>query len=270
MAIRLGALKVAAKDQVTVDGALSVADGGDITLFGPDVEINGDLTARGGSINAGNVLNQFNPLKAGDGRRHGPGRRFECECRGRRQARHPWPLEQLLLDPADSTSLAYLNGGRSRCAAAATSISGAGSLVDVSSGGAPWLDGKLSGGKGGDVTLGGASGPWRLERRHCAAMASTAAARWRCRRARCRSATAPMRWTATRCNWPATFQQGFLGLRPDRQRGAARHRRHASGCEHAGLPFGRCRSDHASGSDPPRRWSCGRRRCTRKTRPRAC
>ncbi|MBC3199969.1 hypothetical protein, partial [Pseudomonas poae] len=63
---RLGAVKVAAKQQVNVNGALSVADGGDITLFGPGVQINANLTAHGGSVNAGNILSQVDPLKAGE------------------------------------------------------------------------------------------------------------------------------------------------------------------------------------------------------------
>lgn len=57
---QLGAIKVGAKQQITVNGGLSVADGGDITLYGPQVAVNANLTAHGGSLHAGNVLSQVN------------------------------------------------------------------------------------------------------------------------------------------------------------------------------------------------------------------
>ena len=56
----LGAIKVAAKDRIVVDGALQVTPGGDITLYGPRIDVNADLTAHSGSIRVGNVLNQLN------------------------------------------------------------------------------------------------------------------------------------------------------------------------------------------------------------------
>src|SRR3546814_47175 len=54
----LGAIRVAAKDTITVDNDLHVGAGGNITLFGPVVQINADLTARAGTIRLGNVLEQ--------------------------------------------------------------------------------------------------------------------------------------------------------------------------------------------------------------------
>ncbi|WP_256424772.1 hypothetical protein, partial [Vibrio parahaemolyticus] len=59
---QLGAIRIAAKGSITVDSALQVADGGNITLFGKDVAINSSLRSRGGSIMAGNVLNQIGAL----------------------------------------------------------------------------------------------------------------------------------------------------------------------------------------------------------------
>ena len=57
----LGAFKIAATQGITVDGALQVAPAGDITLYGTDVVINADLTARSGSIHLGNALTQITP-----------------------------------------------------------------------------------------------------------------------------------------------------------------------------------------------------------------
>jgi hypothetical protein len=59
---QLGAIRLAAKGAITVDSALQAADGGNITLFGKDVAINASLRSRGGSIAAGNVLNQIGSL----------------------------------------------------------------------------------------------------------------------------------------------------------------------------------------------------------------
>lgn len=150
---QLGAIKVAAKQQVTVNGALKVADGGDITLFGPRVDINANLTAHGGSLNAGNILSQVDPLKAGavgDTILNGGGTLnvasgVSLDATGR------W--NNLLLDPANRSGLAYVNGGKVSLRSTSGVNLAAGSVVDTSAGGTLGLDGKLNGGKGGDVTL---------------------------------------------------------------------------------------------------------------------
>jgi len=150
---QLGAIKVGAKQQVTVNGALKVADGGDITLFGPRVDINANLTAHGGSLNAGNVLSQVDPLKAGavgDTILNGGGTLnvaagVTLDTSGR------W--SNLLLAPTDNSGVAYVNGGKVSLRSTGSVNLAAGSVVDASSGGTLGVDGKLSGGKGGDVTL---------------------------------------------------------------------------------------------------------------------
>jgi len=159
---RLGAVKVAAKQQVNVNGALSVADGGDITLFGPGVQINANLTAHGGSVNAGNILSQVDPLKAGEvtdtilagGSNVNVAAGVKLDTSGR------W--NNLALDPAASAGVAYVNGGKVSLRSASNVNLAAGSVVDASSGGTLGVDGKLTGGKGGNVTL-GALGALALE-----------------------------------------------------------------------------------------------------------
>ena len=158
----LGAIKVAARQQVTVNGALSVADGGDITLFGPRVDINANLTALGGSINAGNILSQVNPLKAGEveDTTLAGGSSVSVAAGVKLDARGRW--NNLLLDPTNSTGVAYVNGGKVSLRSSNNVNLAAGSVVDVSSGATLGVDGKLTGGKGGSVTL-GALGALALE-----------------------------------------------------------------------------------------------------------
>ncbi|WP_106804358.1 filamentous hemagglutinin family protein [Pseudomonas sp. S5D5] len=151
---QLGAVKVGATQQITVNGVLKVADGGDITLFGPGVAINANLTAHGGSLNAGNILSQVDPLKAGavgDTILAGNGR-LDVAAGVRLDTSGRW--NNLLLDPADVGGVASVNGGKVSLRSTGNVHLAAGSVVDASSGGSLGLDGKLAGGKGGDVTMG--------------------------------------------------------------------------------------------------------------------
>ena len=151
---RLGALKVSAKDQIAVDGALTVDNGGDITLYSPDVQIGADLTARGGSLRLGNVLNQFNGGANTD-------TRLAAQADKTTQTRIVEGVHldtrglwsNLRTNPDDNASLAYLNGGLISIRSSGDIDVAAGSLLDVSSGGAILANGKTRGGKGGDLTL---------------------------------------------------------------------------------------------------------------------
>ncbi len=159
---QLGAVKVGAKQQITVNGALKVADGGDITLFGPGVAINANLTAHGGSINAGNILNQVNLNSGnvvGDVIQVGSGL-VNLAAGVKLDAAGRW--NNLALDPNSREGVAYINGGKVSLRSTGTLNLAAGSVVDTSSGATLGVDGKLSGGKGGDVTL-GALGSLALE-----------------------------------------------------------------------------------------------------------
>ncbi|TKJ71361.1 hemagglutinin [Pseudomonas koreensis] len=151
---RLGALKVAAKDQVIADGALTVDTGGDITLYSPDVQIGADLTARGGSLRLGNVLNQFLSSDTADTRltaKVDKATQVKVADGVRLDTRGVW--SNLRTNPDDGASLAYLNGGLLSIRSSGDIDIGAGSLLDVSSGGAVLANGKTRGGKGGDLML---------------------------------------------------------------------------------------------------------------------
>ncbi|WP_030131573.1 filamentous hemagglutinin family protein [Pseudomonas sp. QTF5] len=152
---QLGAVKVAALEGIKVDGALKVADGGDITLYAPQVEVNADLTARSGRIALGNVLKQVRTdnfqmgdvvLSPATGQRAVVtlGEGVTLNTAGR------W--SNLLLDGNNRQGLPFINGGAVVVRSDNIDV-GQGSLIDVSSGAAVMADGKTRGGKGGDLTL---------------------------------------------------------------------------------------------------------------------
>ncbi len=154
---QLGAIKVGAKQQIQVNGALQVAHGGDISLFGPEVQLNANLTAHGGSINAGNVLNQVDVNRnfvVGDvilAPSGGAQARVNVADGVKLDVSGRW--SNLALDPSDSSGLAFINGGKLSLRSSGDLNLGNGTLVDASSGASLGYDGKASGGKGGDVTL---------------------------------------------------------------------------------------------------------------------
>ncbi|MGX9566469.1 filamentous haemagglutinin family protein [Pseudomonas sp. CFBP 5748] len=152
---QLGAVKVAALEGIKVEGALKVADGGDITLYAPQVEVNADLTARSGRIALGNVLKQvrIDNFQMGDvvlspatGQRAlvTLGEGVTLNTAGR------W--SNLLLEGNDHQNLPFINGGAVSVRSDNIDVR-QGSLIDVSSGAAVMADGKTRGGKGGDLTL---------------------------------------------------------------------------------------------------------------------
>lgn len=137
---RLGALKVAARDKVDVNQAVVVDTGGDISLFGQEVRINADLTARAGSLHLGTSLAQTSKptnVAVAEG--------VHLDTRG------VWA--NLRNDPTEVNSLAYLNGGLVSIRSTGDINVASGSVIDASSGGAVLANGKTRGGKGGDVTL---------------------------------------------------------------------------------------------------------------------
>ncbi|WP_414158071.1 filamentous hemagglutinin family protein [Pseudomonas sp. BNK-45] len=154
---QLGAIKVGAKQQIQVNGVLKVADGGDITLFGPQVQLNANLTAHGGSLNAGNVLKQVDVNRnfvVGDvilAPSGGAQARVDVAAGVKLDVSGRW--SNLALDPADNSGLAFIHGGKLSLRSSGDLNLGNGTLVDASSGASLGYDGKATGGKGGDVTL---------------------------------------------------------------------------------------------------------------------
>ena len=152
----LGGLIVGANKLITVDGALALANGGSITLYAPQVAVNANITAHAGSMNLGNVLQQYNSdassysdtvLSAVDEMRPA----VTVADGVRLDASGLWSNQ--LLDPSDISGVPAINGGTVSIRSTGDMMLGQGSVVDVTSGAAQLASGKTSDGTGGSVRL---------------------------------------------------------------------------------------------------------------------
>jgi hypothetical protein len=135
---KLGAVKVAASEGIAVNGALQVAPAGSISLFGPKVAVNANLTAHGGAIQVGRDFVQV------DGTMPVAGASSVTVADGvRLDASGLW--SNLQLDPDDISALPYQNGGSIALKTGGAIVLGAGSVLDVSSGAALLNSGKFQG-----------------------------------------------------------------------------------------------------------------------------
>ncbi|MCC7683437.1 filamentous haemagglutinin family protein [Janthinobacterium sp. FW305-128] len=150
---QLGAIRLAAKGAITVDSALQVADGGNITLFGKDVAINACLRSHGGSIAAGNVLNQLGALGMLDTVVNPGGPAGQLVLADGVTLDTSGLLSNVLRDPLAAAGLPYINGGSVSLRANGDVRIGSGSLIDAGSGAAILSQAKQQGGKGGNVSL---------------------------------------------------------------------------------------------------------------------
>lgn len=157
--LELGALNIYAYDKLDVNADVRVADGGDIALHATDVAIKANVSARSGSIAAGNMVSR-NLANAGavwleapvspEGRPTGPaGVRVAPGVR--LDARGLW--SNLERDPGAVAGLPYINGGKVTLKSSGGIDLTGGSVIDVSSGAALMSNGSLQGGRGGDITL---------------------------------------------------------------------------------------------------------------------
>ncbi|WP_296526397.1 filamentous haemagglutinin family protein [Rhodoplanes sp.] len=152
-ATHLGGLDIGTSNTITIDRAITLADGGKINLNAAVVDIKADVTARGGSLVIDNVLagagaggrgayavllkNGLSSITLYDG--------ATLDLRGL------WVnVEQ---DPADAPKQAFIDGGSVTLRSTHDVTLQAGSVIDVSSGAAILASGKTKGGRGGDVTL---------------------------------------------------------------------------------------------------------------------
>ena len=157
--LELGALNIYAYDKLDVNADVRVADGGDIALHATDVALKANVSARGGSIAAGDIVSRYlanagavwadgklvpdNRPTGTAGVRVAPGVRLD--------ARGLW--SNLELDPGAVAGLPYVNGGKVTLKSSGGIDVTRGSVIDVSSGAALMGNGSLQGGRGGDITL---------------------------------------------------------------------------------------------------------------------
>ncbi len=150
-ALGLGGLDIGTKDTITVASALTLADGGQINFNAAVVDINADVTARGGSLTVNNVFSGGVGRGAVQALLKNGTSSITVDSGVTLDLRGLWV--NALLNPADSGKLAYLNGGKVRLQSTHDVTLKAGSLIDVSSGAAILATGKTRGGRGGDVAL---------------------------------------------------------------------------------------------------------------------
>ncbi len=159
---KLGALKVAASDSIQVSGALQVASAGTVSLFGPQVSVNADITAHGGAIQIGDEFTQIgvngqvaiglNPVSGVS--------RVDVADGVRLDASGLW--SNLQRDASNIANLPYQNGGSVAVRSNGAVTLGTDSVMDVSSGAALLSSGKFQGGKGGNLALSARSGELSL------------------------------------------------------------------------------------------------------------
>lgn len=158
--LELGALRAYATGSLALDAALTVAPGGEIALHATQVDVNADLTVRGGHIALGNIVERHvsstlgwaldrvagnAPVPAGYEAHTAVGAKVTLDTRGL------W--NNLQLDPAHADGLPYTNGGSIAVRSSGDVQVGQGALLDTSSGATQQANGRLAGGRGGDITL---------------------------------------------------------------------------------------------------------------------
>ncbi|GGY04320.1 filamentous haemagglutinin family protein [Paludibacterium paludis] len=158
-AMKLGAVRIAARQGIGVESALQVAAGGEIVLYAPAVEVRANLVARGGTLRLGNVLAQPEfegdkiavkdvALAVPDGVLGGIRVRDGAvlDARGL--------IADLRTAGADPSAAAYADGGKVSLRSTSNVTLERGTLIDVTSGGVVRPDASVAGGRGGSVHLG--------------------------------------------------------------------------------------------------------------------
>lgn len=151
--IGLGGLTVITAGDIDIDEALTLADGGHLDLTAPDVNLHADVTARSGKVSIGNAARQDAPGNAPPPLLRDDGTSDVTLSEGATiDLRGLWTNG--VLDGNENASTAYIDGGDFTARMFSGSVSlEAGSAIDVSSGATLFADGRLAGGRGGDVTL---------------------------------------------------------------------------------------------------------------------
>ncbi len=156
---QFGGVKLLATDALTLSRDIRVADGGDVGLHATRVNIDADVTARGGSIAAGNIVQRVleatsgvwgdvpiaDPALIAGGQHVKVARGVTLDTRGL------WSRADD--DEAGIHGMPYLNGGNVILSTTGDVRVQQGSTIDVSSGAVRLAGGAVRGGKGGNVSL---------------------------------------------------------------------------------------------------------------------
>lgn len=145
----LGGVNINTANKIAVNAPLQFAPGAQVKLTAPTVDIAADITARSGSVTVSNILNTANGTVALTNATGGAD--LTLEPGAVIDARGLWVNVQT--DPDSLSSLGFLDGGNVTFDSIQNVTLAAGSVIDVSSGGAVLVNGKTQGGKGGNVTI---------------------------------------------------------------------------------------------------------------------
>lgn len=149
----LGLLSIASAGGIHVTGNVTLAPGGAVSLVAPLVDFAAGVTARGGSVSAGNIL----PAQSNGTQRQTVGplpiAAVTLEPGATIDTRGLWTNARV--DPSQVAGEAHVNGGNVTLDTTGGLYLAAGSLIDASSGAALLASGKTLSGKGGSVTLTG-------------------------------------------------------------------------------------------------------------------
>ena len=146
----LGGLDLGTRGKITVDADVSFAQGADIRLIAPVIEIDAAITAQSGSFTA---TNAFKASTTGANEQYlAQGGRSEVKLASGAviDLRGVWVN---LAADKDAQGEAFIGGGTVSLISSGDVKLGGGSAIDVSSGGVLSRSGKLTGGKGGNVAL---------------------------------------------------------------------------------------------------------------------
>lgn len=157
--LHLGGFKAYATGGIAVDADVAVSNGGAIALHATQVDINANLSARGGSIALGNMVSGLQagsttnwldqPIATMKREGYTPG--VSVQGGVMLDTRGLW--SNLRGNPADIAGLPYVNGGSVAISSTGDVRLHAGSVIDTSSGAALMADASVLGGRGGDIAL---------------------------------------------------------------------------------------------------------------------
>ncbi len=143
-----GGLDLVTSGALRAEGHLQLQDGAALSLTAARVDIDGDITAHGGSLQAGNVMNVLGTPQAllGDGRgRVSVGEGVRIDLTG------TWT--NALMQPGSRNAAAWMDGGSVQLENSHDVQLGPGSQILVDAGGAVNARGDIGGGAGGSVLL---------------------------------------------------------------------------------------------------------------------
>ncbi len=149
--MKLGGLDLATAGKVTINSALTLADGGVLNVIASIVDIAADMTAHGGRIAVTNVFQTATPNQVARGLMIDGKSNVTLREGATLDVGGLWVNARINL--ADSNKAAFIDGGSVSLVSTGDVSAAKGSLIDVSSGAFAGTNGKIKGGKGGDLTL---------------------------------------------------------------------------------------------------------------------